>query len=225
MLPEQILDGYDVVDNSYFWNESQKARHNPAAYRRLAGLETPGPFFLASARFIKRKNLDGLLRAYGTYRERRAGRNAWRLVILGDGAERQGLERIIDDEGLDGVSMPGFRQIDELPAYYGLAGAFIHPPLQEQWGLVVNEAMASGLPVLVSDRCGCAPDLVREGENGFTFDPEDSGALAMLMDHVSSRQVDLAEMGRSARSHISLWGPERFAEGMYRAFSVATSSR
>jgi 1,2-diacylglycerol 3-alpha-glucosyltransferase len=55
----------------------------------------------------------------------------------------------------------------------GLASAFIQASTTEQWGLVVNEAMASGLPVLVSERCGCAPDLVKNGVNGYTFDPYD----------------------------------------------------
>ena len=84
------------------------------------------------------------------------------------------------------VILAGFKQYDELPAYYGLASAFVHASTTEQWGLVVNEAMASGLPVLVSDRCGCAPDLVEDGVNGFTFDPYDVEALAGLMQRVAA---------------------------------------
>ena len=84
------------------------------------------------------------------------------------------------------VILPGFRQYDELPAFYGLARAFVHASTTEQWGLVVNEAMAAGLPVLVSDRCGCAQDLVRNGVNGFTFDPCDVEELAGLMHRVAA---------------------------------------
>ena len=221
MRPGEIFEGYDVVDNDFFQTESTKARENPDAFRHLPGLEAPESFFLASARLIERKNLDGLLRAYGTYRRRCARGNAWRLVVLGNGVERQGLEAIIKEDGLEGVALPGFRQIDELPAYYGLAGAFIHPALQDQWGLVVNEAMASGIPVIVSIRCGCAPDLVREGENGFTFDPQDEEALASLMLRLSSGEVDLVKMGRAAQTHISHWGPERFAQGLEGALQIA----
>src|SRR5262249_59830905 len=101
-----------------------------------------------------------------------AGTAAWKLVLLGEGEQRAKLEGLRDALGLrNDVSMPGFKQYDELPAYYGLASAFVHTSTTEQWGLVVNEAMAAGLPVLVSERCGCGPDLVREGVNGFTFDP------------------------------------------------------
>ena len=75
--------------------------------------------------------------------------------------------------GLDNdVIFPGFIQYDELPAYYGLAKAFIHASTVEQWGLVVNEALAAGLPVLVSERCGCAPDLVREGRERLHLRPD-----------------------------------------------------
>jgi glycosyltransferase involved in cell wall biosynthesis len=83
------------------------------------------------------------------------------------------------------VLFPGFRKGKELGTYYGLASCFILPSLQEQWGLVVNEAMAAGLPVLVSQTSGCAPDLVQEGVNGFTFDPTNPMQLAELMEKIA----------------------------------------
>ena len=113
--------------------------------------------------------------------------DAWHLVLLGDGELRGELERRIALPDLAGaVILRGFRQYDELPAFYGLARAFVHASTTEQWGLVVNEAMAAGLPVLVSARCGCAQDLVRNGVNGFTFDPYDVEELAGLMQRVAA---------------------------------------
>src|SRR5205814_587645 len=79
-------------------------------------------------------------------------------------------------------------------------------------GLVVNEAMASSLPVLVSNRCGCAQDLVRQGENGFLFDPNDAQALASLMSRISGRQFNLAAFGSSSRKLVNDSSPELFAE-------------
>lgn len=227
MNRDRIFEGYDTVDNDFFWKNAERARQDPSAYRTLPGLESPGPFFLASARFIKRKNLDGLLRAYALFRnrlEKNGGeKNAgWRLVILGDGNERPALEDVIRSGGIRDVVFPGFRQIDELPAYYALASVFIHPPHQEQWGLVVNEAMASGLPVLVSRCCGCAPELVGEGENGFTFDSRDIETLTDLMVRISSDEVNLRVMGTRSRNRIKEWGLKRFAEGLYGAFQVAS---
>jgi glycosyltransferase involved in cell wall biosynthesis len=224
MSRDRIFLGYDVVDNAYFWRQSEKVRKHPAQFQHLPGLSEDTPFFLASARFIARKNLAGLLQAYDRYRDcmaRIEGNRLWRLIILGDGEERERLEQMIVSRGLEEVTLAGFRQIEELPAYYALASAFIHPAYQEQWGLVVNEAMAAGLPVLVSKRCGCAPELVVDGENGFTFDPRRIDALAALMVKMSCGRVNLDAMGRASRVRIAEWGPNRFAEGLYRAVRVS----
>jgi glycosyltransferase involved in cell wall biosynthesis len=117
--------------------------------------------------------------------------------------------------------LAGFRQIEEIPVYYGLAKAFIHPALQDQWGVVVNEAMASGLPVIVSKNCGCAPELVEQGGNGFVFDPLDVAQLADYMLRISSDPVSLEQMGRASLEKISHWGLDRFAEGLYSAAEIA----
>lgn len=225
MPPERIFDGFDVVDNEFFSEGADQARQNSDIYRSMAGLESPGPFFLASGRFVKCKNLDGLLHAYAQYRRRIAAtfdRSApWGLVILGDGAERKALEHLVHSENIQGVSFPGFLQIGDLPIYYGLASVFVHPTFQDTWGLVVNEAMAAGLPVLVSTRCGCAPDLVSEGENGYTFAPENLSKLTDLMVRVSSGEVDLRAMSIGSRNRIKEWGLKRFVRGIYGALQVA----
>ena len=153
---------------------SRPERHGaPAGTALRQRLGLPERYFLASARFIEKKNLSGLLHAYAAYR-RATPDDPWSLVVLGDGELRPELERLRGELGLDDVvSFPGYRSYQELPAYYGLASCFVHASTTEQWGLVVNEAMAAGLPVLVSNRCGCAANLVQEdgvqeGGNGFT---------------------------------------------------------
>jgi len=206
------------------------------------------PFFLASARFIEKKNLPRLIEAYARYREKsgklkteklKAGKlglevsacqqvslsasSPWPLVLLGDGPLSSDLRRLISGLSLvDFVHLPGFKQYPELPAYYANAGAFIHASTTEQWGLVVNEAMASGLPVLVSNRCGCAKDLVQEGVNGFTFDPYNVEQLANLMVQISAFQiVRLSAFGAESARIIANWGPERFASGLKAAMEKA----
>jgi glycosyltransferase involved in cell wall biosynthesis len=125
--------------------------------------------------------------------------------------------------------MPGFKQYSELAPYYGFASAFIHPSTSEPWGLVVNEAMASRLPVLVSERCGCARDLVRTGQNGFTFDPSRPGELSQLMLRISTSPTESERLGRAGAVLISRWGPERFARGLrnaaHKAVDVGACSR
>jgi 1,2-diacylglycerol 3-alpha-glucosyltransferase len=220
-MPEAaIFPGYDAVDNAYFRHGAVLTRADAA--RRRHELALPPAFFLASSRFVARKNLLRLLDAYAAYRQR-TGAAAWHLVLLGDGDLRAELERRIAQADLvGGVILPGFRQYDELPAYYGLAGAFVHASTSEPWGLVVNEAMASGLPVLVSQRCGCVPDLVSDGVNGFTFDPHDVEALAGLMERVATMSEEQRQaMGQASQRLIAGWGPERFADGLMHAVEAA----
>jgi 1,2-diacylglycerol 3-alpha-glucosyltransferase len=220
LSPEAVFDGYDVVDNDHFARGAREARMAGEPWRARLGV--PARYFLASARFVAKKNLLRLLEAYAAYR-RRAGADAWHLVLLGDGELRGELERRIACADLAGaVVLPGFRQYDELPAFYGLAGAFVHASTTEQWGLVVNEAMAAGLPVLVSECCGCAHDLVRNDGNGFTFDPSDVEELARLMHRVAAMtDGERDAMGDAGRRIIAAWGPERFADGLMQAARAA----
>ena len=118
----------------------------------------------------------------------------------------------------------GFVNQRAISTVYRSADLLVVASTHEPWGLVVNEAMASGMPVLVSERCGCAPDLVENGRNGFTFDPYDVDALANLMLQMSSGDCDRLAMGRASREIISRWTPENFAEGLAQAVEAALSS-
>ena len=224
---ERVFFGYDVVDNGYFSSRTDEFRKQKTEIRKQHGL--PEKYFLASARFVEKKNLPRLLKAYARYRElvqksksEKPESEIWDLVLLGDGPLRPSILELRSSLGQEScVHLPGFKQYDELPVYFGLAGAFVHASTTEQWGLVVNEAMASGLPVLVSNRCGCAQDLVREGVNGFTFDPGDIEQMASLLLRVSAAQFLLTDFGIASRQLISAWGPERFANGLRDAVAVA----
>jgi len=214
--PAVIFEGYDVVDNEAFAQDAQASLTSPSSALLLPGLDDPHPFFLASNRFIERKNLPLLLRAYARYRTQ-AGAEAWRLIMLGDGEERERLHRLADALGLSGeIVWAGFRQIEDLPAYYARAGAFVHPSIADQWALVVNEAMACGLPVVVSTGAGCIEDLVREGDNGYSFDPMDEAGLAdrlYRIAHASDRNA----MGQRSREIVAAWSLNRFTTSMLDA--------
>jgi glycosyltransferase involved in cell wall biosynthesis len=200
-----------------------------------------GPYFLASNRFVERKNLGRLIRAYAIYVvSLQEGKKAWPLVLLGDGELRGDLEALCkglelktvmgfslgdvggtkeEDLKLNSyklktspgggcVIFAGFRQIAELPAFYADAGAFIHPALSEPWGLVINEAMASGLPILSSDNVGSAEELVIDGETGYLFDPMDLQAISAAMQRIADMPDDRRQqMGESARALVEKKAP------------------
>jgi 1,2-diacylglycerol 3-alpha-glucosyltransferase len=220
---ERIFTGYDVVDNDYFARSAAEVRSQKEEVRKKYRLSEK--YFLASARFVPKKNLLGLMEGYGYYR-RIAGPNHWKLVLLGDGPLRTELLSLRHQLDLvNDVLMPGFIQYRELPTYYALADVFVHASSTEQWGLVVNEAMASGLPVIVSNRCGCVPDLIAEGKNGFTFDPRSVKALGKLMLEMSRLpERRLGEMGAESQRLVAGFTPTHFAKGAHRAIEVAKAS-
>ena len=214
MPRDRILDGFDVVDNDHFARGSDAARDDARRLRAELGL--PDRYFLSCARFVPKKNLATLLDAYQIYREI-AGSGAWDLVLLGDGPLRSQLEFQIERLKLvSHIYLPGFQQYDALPTYYGLASAFVLPSVQEQWGLVVNEALAAGLPVLVSRICGCVPDLLN-GTPSAVFDPSDPVGMANQMAAVASAPAN----ENASRARAAPWGLGRFAAGLCEAASRA----
>lgn len=212
---DSIYDGLDVVDNDFFAEMAKEALNNSDTFSHLPGLKEDVPYFLVSSRFIPRKNLERLFSVYARYRRQSA--NPWRLVILGDGRLKPDLEAQIAREEIDGVTFAGLRSLKEVSAYYAFAGALIHPAIADQWALVVNEAMATGLPVIVSTGAGCAFDLVEPPKNGYQFDPEDSEGLLEAITKMSAPETDREAMGRESLRIIGEWRPERFAHGLYSA--------
>jgi glycosyltransferase involved in cell wall biosynthesis len=216
---DQIFTGYDVIDNEHFRAGAEQARQSEEQQR--ARLELPARYFMACCRFAPKKNLSRLIHAYARYRQH-AGSTAWSLVIVGEGELRDDLVALRDQLELGAsVQFAGPKGYHELPTYYGLASAFVHASTTEQWGLVVNEAMASGLPVLVSERCGCAQDLVQPGVNGMLFDPYDIDALARAMRDVAADSCDRQAMRQASQEIVARWSPDHFAKNLAKATEAA----
>ncbi len=217
---EAVTLGYDAVDNEFFAAQADAARASEAGWSDKLGI--PHPFVLASCRFLRRKNVPGLVRAYGSYRETIGPDGAWDLAVLGDGEDGARIKRAIGALGLAGcVHLHGFRQIEELPAWYALARLFVHVPFREQWGLVVNEAMASATPAVVSSSAG-ASELIREDVSGWIVDPKSTDAIAQALVRAHRLGPEkLRGIGINAREDVREWGPERFGLGLMAALDVA----
>ena len=216
-IPEdRIVYGVDVVDNNYF---SQRADAFRAAEKRnREENRLPENYFLFVGRFLPSKGIEALLEAYKLYREK-TGQASWDLVLVGDG---QYFEKTIEfSKKMHGIHLPGRKFGDDLCAYYALARFFIVPSERDPWGLVVNEAMASGLPVLVSSACGSAKTLVQKNRNGWTFEAQDIHALSALMSRASALpDQELKAMGAASRAIISEWSLDRFSHGVLAALEI-----
>lgn len=211
---ERIFFGLDVVDNEWF---AQKTNTIRSSGNISLAWNLPKRFFLGIGRQVPKKNWTTLITAYQQYRQQVLGR-PWELVLVGDGPDRDKLEDQILSCNIRGVHFHPFGSPEEICVYYAFGSALILPSYYgETWGLVVNEAMACGLPVLVSNQCGCVESLIQEGKNGWTFSPHNPDELAEKMLRTTIDEEKLSAIGSSSLSIISEWSLQRFTDGALRA--------
>ncbi len=211
--PGRIFMAPNAVDNDLFAATAARARRDSSTRRRELSL--PERYFLFVGRLVREKGVFDLLAAYAKLDEplrRRIG-----LVFVGDGALRRQLEERAASISPGAVRFPGFAQREELADYYALAEALVLPTYTDTWGLVVNEAMACGLPVILSRVAGCAADLLRENWNGLLVPPNDRSALAAAMTSLVLQPDICQEMGANSGQHIARFSPAEWAKGILRA--------
>jgi glycosyltransferase involved in cell wall biosynthesis len=133
---------------------------------------------------------------------------------------RDGVVDPISSGGAEVVFYP-FQQADLTPLFFALCEAFVLPSKREEWGLVVNEAMACGAPVVVSNRVGSHFDLVRDGENGFVFAPDDVEQLAGILHHFDEDPELSRRLGTEGCKAIQAWTPALFGSAGAQALKAA----
>ncbi len=219
---ERIFLGYDAVDNDYFAQYAEAARLDPIAAKLRQTRIPSRPYFLVVTRLLKRKNVSRMIEAFADYRKQVGDDKAWDLVICGSGEEEISIRNLILKEELNAcVHLPGFITYQAIRDWYGLANAFVHPAIQEQWGLVVNEACAAGLPVLCSRTVGACNELVQDGQNGLLFEPEDTQDITRTLLAIHELNLDSRiKMGNLSQTIVANYGIERFAEGLLKAINI-----
>lgn len=165
------------VDNDWCAQHSQAFRGHRDSLLADMGFSAQSFVVLGIMKWHEREDPLVLIRAF---RQLLDAKPEARLILVGDGPLRTDVEAMIGDIR-DKVCLPGYAPYSELPKYYALADIFVHPAPSEPWGVSVNEAMACGVPVVVSSGVGAAADLVVEGETGFVFSVGDSAALARVL--------------------------------------------
>ncbi len=208
-----------AVDNQWFGTIADQQRPRRGEIRRSQGLPS-GRLLLFAGRLVPKKNLAAVLKALQAH-----GRPQLSLLIVGSGPEEFYLRQQVQQLGLTQIFFRSFESQEEVAKLYAAVDGLILPSLSEGWGLVVNEAMASGLPVLVSRRCGCAVDLVREGQNGYLLDPVDEQSIIESLNRfVRLTDEEVGAFGEASRGIVAEWNFERAVDGFQRALrSVAAS--
>ena len=182
----------NTVDTSFFETETAKLRkekdQNQIKHLLYVGYLSP------------RKNVSLLLEAIKKIANRR---NDFVLDILGDGEEKTLLENKVQQMELVGkVIFHGFKQKSELPEYYAQSSAFLFQTDFDIWGLVLNEAMAAGVPCIVSPNAGAAADLIVEGETGFVCNYSDIDSVVAKIEYLLDRPKEVERIGENARMYI-----------------------
>jgi glycosyltransferase involved in cell wall biosynthesis len=209
---DRIAEGYDAVS-------IERVRAQAGGPPAPEGTPFRDRHFTVVARFVPKKNLFVLIDAYGRYCEL-AGTTARALRLCGSGELEEALRAEVARRGLGGLEFTGWLGADAVAHTLASSLALILPSIEEQWGLVINEALALGVPVLCSDNVGARDTLVRTAVNGYVFEPDNAEGLAQLMARLSTDQSEWERLACAAREFARHGDTAPFVAGVDRLIAA-----
>lgn len=210
--PEVIFTGAMCADSIGLSQETAKLSDEDKQFikRELIGKLDQGLTYIFVGQMIPRKGVNELLNAWNKHCKKYTED---KLLLVGDGIQMEELkENFGDNKSLIFTSNVDYSEIHK---YYAIADIFIIPTLEDNWSLVVPEAMACGLPIACSIYNGCHPELVKEGINGKTFDPLKQESIINVLEYFHTK--DLQKMGKSSIEIEKIYNPENTAENIIYA--------
>jgi glycosyltransferase involved in cell wall biosynthesis len=214
-----IFTAISTVDVDHFRRVSSAARPDRERRKTELGI-TRGRVLMYCGQFIERKGLRYLLDAFAMVKREYED---VALALIGYGPQRSTLLERTARLGVSDVHIVDHVEVHEMPAMYALADIFVLPSLEETWGLVANEAMACGLPVILTDRVGSSVDLVRDGQNGYIVPAADPASIADSCLRLLRDPVLLERQSKCSLEHIQRFTPERAAEAFAEAVRHAAA--
>ena len=212
--PEKMLVKRNCVDNYALKKIYLNHLNKRIEQQQLLNISNKN--FIFVGRLINYKNLFLFLDSF--HAAQTQSFEDWGIIILGDGELKTDLERYVLEKNIKNIHFQKGVSWQKVPEYLALSDVLVLPSYSEPWGLVVNEAMACGLPVVVSEKCGCAIDLIKNGENGFTFSPNDAKQLTTHLLKFMNKEVDLKRMSLISEEIIQEYSPQNVALEMYKGF-------
>jgi len=201
----QLVFAPHAIDNARFIEENSSHASYKSELLNQLGIEDDSRNIVYLGKFQRLKNLDLLINAFSQIE-----RNGWKLILVGNGEHEEELKAMATQN--PNIHFLPFQNQLRIPAVYRLGKIFCLPSTSETWGLAVNEAMACGMAVMVSNKVGCGPDLVHNGTNGFVFESGNLGDLVEKLQLV--KKSDLSQMGKKSKEIISSWTFEKQAEAI-----------
>lgn len=216
-VPEdKIFDVPYTVDNDRFIKAANLSRGERAEVRARFGISAGSPVVLYASKLMRRKHPDDVIHAMARLRNHTPSPT---LLMIGTGEMEQELRDLASSLLMENVVFGGFINQTELPKIYAASDIFVLPSENEPWGLIVNEVMCAGIPVVVSDEVGCVPDLLKEGVNGFQMKAGDAGSLAIAIKKLLTDDIKRREMGAASLAIIRNWDYKRCQMGIIAALS------
>ncbi len=220
-VPEaKIFDVPYTVDNARFMEAASVAAKDRSTLRKRHGLPPDQPVVLYASKFEPRKHPRAVIDAVARLRDRGMPLS---LLLVGSGELEAELRARVAALALADVVFTGFVNQAELPAVYAAADVFVLASENEPWGLIVNEVMCAGLPVVVADEVGCVPDLVENGGNGRTVPAGDATAIAAALREVLHDEERREAMGQRSLEIIRGWSYADCLDGVKAAVAALRS--
>jgi glycosyltransferase involved in cell wall biosynthesis len=203
-----------VVDNEFFIKKIHDAKSNNLLFRQSLGINSNSTIILFASKLIKRKNPDHLLKAFQLLQQTQTDTV---LIFVGSGECEYELKNYVIKHHIKNVLFLGFQNQQELPKFYALADIFVLPSKNEPWGLVINEVMCSGVPIIASNEVGAVADLVKPGENGFLYPTGDVEKLSVLLKTLIDQPNLRKKMGKHSLEIINNWNFMHCINGIRKA--------
>jgi glycosyltransferase involved in cell wall biosynthesis len=180
-----------VVDNDFFKKGALLTNDQKKWLRDTLKIPDNVKVIISVAKFSEREAPWDLLKTFNLMKDDNS-----HLLLVGDGPIRSDLEEYVNNNIKNKVTFAGYIKYPELPKYYGISNVFVHTSMNEPWGVSVQEALAAGLPVITSMFVGASYDLIKEGENGFTYESNDVNDLkskiekSIQLEHVEVEKIN-----------------------------------
>ena len=203
---QQLIAAPHAIDNNRFTTNAQELEQRAASEREQLQIPADAVVFLYAGKFYALKQLDVLITAF-----KQLSGEQYRLLLYGNGEQQEQLKELAKTDRR--ILFQPFRNQSDMPWVYRVGDVFVLPSKSETWGLGVNEAMACSRPALVSDQCGCAPDLIVQQQTGLVFQYKSDADLLNCLMQFSSKET-AKQMGQQAFAHISQYSLQQVAEAI-----------
>ena len=212
-IPEKIFVGYSTVDVDLFKTKSKNFKKERKAIRKKLGIKTKR-VVLYVGQFIERKGIFYLLKAFEKLNKKYKDVS---LLLVGYGPLEEKLIKYVDENNLHNVIFKSHIEVQKMPQVYSAADLFVLPSIEETWGLVINEAMACGLPVVTTEKVGSSVDLVKNFYNGLVVPEGDSLSLYQSIREIITDRKIITTMSKNSEELILNFTPKIAAKNFVKA--------